>query len=72
MQLEKKEIKEKKEYEKTIDPNAPKRLHYNEKKEFEKLEKDIEKMEARKEEISDLFYNDSLSPEEITDLSREM
>jgi len=47
------------------------RLSYMEQREFDQLEKEIEKMEGRKEEISQKFTED-LSGEEINDLSVEL
>ncbi len=48
------------------------KLSYKEKLEFEQLEKDIEKLEERKAEITNLFSQNNSDAEEIEKLSREM
>lgn len=48
------------------------KLSYNEKKELETIEKDIEKMEKRKKEIEALFMDSSMSGDQISELSKEM
>ena len=48
------------------------KLSYNEKKEYESLESDIEKLEKRKKEIELLFLDGSLSGDEISELSQEL
>lgn len=48
------------------------KLTYMEKREFEQLEKDINKLEARKNEIDTLFYDVNLSTESIQELSKEL
>lgn len=53
-------------------PQEKQKLSYKEKKEFEQLEKDIEALEERKEEITAAFGDMSLSSEQMTELSREM
>jgi len=54
-------------------PSTPekRKLSYNEKKEIENLEKDIEKMQKRKKEIEALFLS-NLSGDQISDLSKEL
>lgn len=53
---------------------APKKrkLTYMEKKEFEKLEKEIEKIEARKITISEAFNQADITPEQIKSYSMEL
>ena len=48
------------------------KLTYMERKEFNRLEKEIEKHEVRKSEIMELFNDSSLSGEEIQKLSIEL
>ncbi len=48
------------------------KLSYKEKVEFEQLEKDIEKMEARRTEINEKFNDPSLTPEKIKEISIEL
>ena len=54
------------------DDDAPRKLSYFEKKEFNGLEKEIEKLEKRKSEIEQIFLDTSLSSEEIQKLSIEL
>jgi len=53
-------------------PDAPRKLSYNEKKELETIEKDIAKMEKRKKEIEQQFLGGIESNDEITALSVEL
>ncbi len=62
--------KEKKQREKP-DDGKPK-LSYMERKEFNRLEKEIEKLEVKKKEITEQFNDTSLSPDEIQNLSVEL
>lgn len=48
------------------------KLTYAEKLEFTELEGDIEKLESRKEEITELFEKGTLPANELEDLSKEM
>ena len=52
-------------------PKARK-LTYEERKEFSKLEKQIFKLEERKKEIHQLFTDTSKTPDELTDLTKEL
>jgi len=53
--------------------SAPKvKLSYNEQREFQQLEGEIEQLETRKTEIADAFESGGLSPDEIEALSREL
>ena len=47
-------------------------MTYMERKEFNRLEKEIEKLEDKKKAISDKFLDGSLSGEEIQQLSIEL
>jgi ATP-binding cassette subfamily F protein uup len=49
-----------------------KKLSYSEQSEFKKLEKEIMKLETRKEEISAMFSDMSLDGEKIAELSKEV
>ena len=49
-----------------------KKLSYNEQREYEQLEGEIERLEARKEEIAEQFTLGNLTPEEIESMSREL
>ncbi|WP_190809312.1 ABC-F family ATP-binding cassette domain-containing protein [Flagellimonas sp. S3867] len=49
-----------------------KKLSYSEQKEYNKLEKEIQKMETRKEELQNKFADANLSGEEINQLSIEL
>ncbi len=56
-------------------PSAPKptaSLSQDERKELKRLEKDIEKLELRKAEITDTFNDTSISADKITQLSNEL
>ena len=48
------------------------KLSYSEQQEFKKLEKDIIKLETRKEEITAMFSDPSLDGDKITELSKEI
>ncbi|MEM9824763.1 MAG: ABC transporter C-terminal domain-containing protein, partial [Bacteroidota bacterium] len=48
------------------------RLTYMERKEFNRLEKEIEKLEKRKGEIMEQFNQPDLTPEKIEELSIEL
>ena len=48
------------------------KLTYEERKEFSKLEKQIFKLEERKKEIHQLFTDTSKTPDELTDLTKEL
>jgi len=48
------------------------KLSYNEKKELENIEKEIEIMEKRKKEIEALFMDSSINGDQISALSKEM
>ncbi|MEN8137833.1 MAG: ABC-F family ATP-binding cassette domain-containing protein [Bacteroidota bacterium] len=61
-----KEAKGKKEVKRSV------KLSYNEQKEFKQLEKEIEKLEARKEEINSLFESGEVSSDQISELSIEL
>ena len=50
----------------------PRRMTYMERKEFNKLEKEIEKLEKKKAEITDRFSDTTLSGDEIQKLSIEL
>ncbi|MGB5822350.1 MAG: ABC-F family ATP-binding cassette domain-containing protein [Saonia sp.] len=50
----------------------PKKLSYSEQKEYKQLEKDIQRLETRKEEVQTLFGTKSLSGEEVDRLSVEL
>jgi len=52
--------------------NTERKLTYEERKEFSKLEKQIFKLEERKKQIHELFTDTSKTPEELTDLSKEL
>ena len=49
--------------------DKPKKLTYNEQKEFSRLEKQIEKLETEKSGIEEKLGSGSLNPEEVRDLS---
>lgn len=49
-----------------------KKLSYNEKREFENIEKSLEILEARKTEINKLFDATDLPYNELTALSKEL
>jgi len=53
-------------------PKEKKKLTYSEQQEFKKLEKEIIKLETRKEEITAEFSNPNLDGEAIEKLSREI
>lgn len=69
---EKKETKLQKEYEYNSQYVKPAKLSYKENKEFEQLEKEIQQLETRKNEIEALFYDVNLGGESIQQLSKEM
>ena len=69
---EKKETKLQKEYEYNSQYIKPAKLSYKENKEFEQLEKEIQLLETRKNEIEALFYDVNLSGDTIQQLSKEM
>ena len=48
------------------------KLSYNEQREFDALESEIEQLETRKEEIAAKFEDAGISPEEMESLSREL
>jgi ATP-binding cassette subfamily F protein uup len=50
----------------------PRRMTYNEKREFEKLEKEIEALEAEKKQIEDALCSGQLSVEELTEKSKRL
>ena len=52
--------------------DAPRKLTYEERKVFAKLEKEIFKLEARKKEIHGLFLDTTKTPEELTELTKEL
>ncbi len=54
------------------DSQKEKKLSFLEQKEFKQLEKDIEKLEAKKEALQHKFTDTSLSGEEITELSIQL
>lgn len=54
------------------DKETVRKLSYLERKEFGKLEKEIMKLEKRKEEIMSLFNEGSLEPDKIQELSNEL
>jgi len=57
----------------TQDPKPEKKkLSYMEKREYETLEKEIEQLSKRKNEINTLFDDTTLSYEEINKLSEEL
>lgn len=49
-----------------------KKMSFKEKQEFEQLEKDIAQLENRKAEITSIFENPAVSPDELQKLSAEM
>lgn len=51
---------------------AKRKLTYEERKVFSRLEKEIEKLEKRKAEIHELFMDTSKTPEELTELTKEL
>jgi len=51
---------------------APKKLSYHEKREFEQLGADIQKMEQRKEEINLVFQQETIDNEVIKTLGKEL
>lgn len=53
-------------------PKAVSTLSYDERKELSRLEKEIQKLTAKKQSISTQFTDSSLSAEKITSLSREL
>ncbi len=55
-----------------VKPSTKAKLSYNEKKEFSTIEHDIEVLEKEKLEIEALFTNETLSAEEINDLSSKL
>ncbi|WP_425423921.1 hypothetical protein [Sporocytophaga myxococcoides] len=64
--------------EKPIEQTAPskpveekKKLSFKEKQEFETLEKEIEKLEKKKTELTDKLSSSSISHDELTKLSKE-
>jgi len=62
-----------KEKKQRVKPDSEKpKLSYNERKEFNRLEKEIEKLETKKAEITEKFNDTSLSSEEIQKLSIEL
>ena len=75
-----KNAKDKKELEsktKNIEPDvefspAPKKLSYNEQREFKELWQQIHQAETRKEEINELFQDATLSHDDIKDLGKEL
>ena len=52
--------------------DAPRKLTYEERKVFAKLEKEILKLEERKKEIHALFLDTTKTPDELTDLTKEL
>lgn len=52
-------------------PTKPK-LSYMEQRERDQLEKDLEKLEKRKDEINKLFTQDNIPYDEVTKLSNEL
>ncbi len=52
--------------------NKPAKLNFNQQREFDKLEKDIENLRDRKQQIETLFNQESLDMEEIDQLSNEL
>jgi len=52
--------------------NKQTKLNYNEQKEYNKLEKEIAKLETQKEEIEHLFSTESLASEKITEHSDQL
>ena len=50
----------------------PEKLSYNERREYNKLEKEIEKLELKKEELTEQLSNPELSPEELMNASEEL
>jgi len=50
----------------------PKKLSYNEQREFEQLGLDIQKLEQRKEEINIVFQQEDLDHERIKVLGKEL
>ncbi|MDC1460832.1 ABC transporter C-terminal domain-containing protein [Flavobacteriaceae bacterium] len=60
------EKKAKKEWKKSLKKAA---LTFEQQKEFKKLEREIEKIEANKEEIQNRFSTESLNPQDIEELS---
>ena len=50
----------------------PKQLSFNEQKEYKALERDIKKLETKKEEVQNKFTDGSLSGDDITKLSLEL
>jgi len=68
---EKKKLKiENRELEKKSD--GKKKLSYMEKREIRDLEKDLKKLEKKKEEINALFYDSTIPQDKITKLSEEL
>lgn len=67
------EVKEEKESppKQEVKPDKPK-VSYSQKMEFQKLEKSIDSMEKRKEEINQLFLSGDLDNDKISDLSKEL
>lgn len=53
-------------------PAKTKKMSFKEKQEFEQLEKDIAQLENRKAEITSIFENPAVSPDELQKLSAEM
>ncbi len=61
-----------KEKEIAANPDAPRKLNYMERKEFNKLEKEIDKLEAQKATIIEKFNDTTLEAAEIEKLSIEL
>lgn len=57
---------------KTTAKDAENGLTFEQKKTIKNLEKSIERLEEKKEEIMDKFHNSSLTTEEITELSKKL
>lgn len=54
------------------DEPEKRKLTYEERKVFSRLEKEISKLEERKKEIHELFLDTTKTPEELTDLTKEL
>ncbi len=57
---------------KTWKKDSKKGLSFNEQKEFNKIERDLKKLEIQKKEIEDLFTEGTLDPEKINEESQKL
>ena len=55
-----------------IQPTGKRKMTYKEKREFEQLEKDIEKLEAEQQSIEEALCSGTLSVEELTEKSKRL